>query len=92
MTDLRFYLNGKLFLLGRLQLHTEFAYDLVSFVQGRGGQDQLFGFDVGADFAVTKWLVVAGGYAFSKRTSDYVDSLPLNFSRNQVYLRVTFTY
>ena len=92
-TDLRFYLTGKLFLLGRLQLHTEIAYDLVSFTQGRGGQDQLFGFDVGADYAVTKWLIVAGGYAFSKRTSpDFTTSLPLNFSRNQVYLRVTLTY
>ena len=92
VTDLRFYLTGKLFLIGRLQLHTNFAYDLLSFVQGRGGQDQLFGFDVGADYAVAKWLVVAGGYVFSKRTSDYVDSLPLNYTRNQVYLRVTFIY
>jgi hypothetical protein len=91
-TDLRFYLTAKLFLIGRLQLHGEFAYDLVSFTQGRGGEDQLLGFDIGADFAVTKWLVVAGGYAFSKRSSDYVESLPLNYSRNQVYLRVTFTY
>ena len=92
VTDLRAYLNSKLFLIGQLQLHANFAYDLLSFIQGRGGQDQLFGFDMGADYAVTKWLVVAGGYVFSKRTSDYVESLPLNYTRNQVYLRVTFTY
>jgi hypothetical protein len=29
---------------------------------------------------------------FSKRSSDYEQSLPLNYTRNEVYLRLTFTY
>ena len=41
-TDLRVYLNTKTFLIGRLGLHGNFAYDLISFTQGRGQSDQLF--------------------------------------------------
>jgi hypothetical protein len=29
---------------------------------------------------------------FTKRSSDYAQSLPLNYSRNEAYLRLTFTY
>jgi hypothetical protein len=29
---------------------------------------------------------------FSKRTSDYEASQPLNYTRNEAYLRLTFTY
>jgi hypothetical protein len=91
-TDLRFYLNAKTFLIGRLGLHGNFAYDIISFTQGRGQSDQLFSIDIGPDFAVTRWFIVSAGYAFSKRSSDYAQSLPLNYSRNEVYLRLTFTY
>ena len=91
-TDLRAYLNSKTFLIGRLGLHLNFAYDLISFTQGRGQSDQLFSLDLGPDFGVTKWFILSAGYVFSKRTSDYAAALPLNYSRNEVYLRLTFTY
>ena len=91
-TDLRFYLNTKTFLIGRLGLHGNFAYDIVSFTQGRGQSDQLFSVDIGPDFAVARWFILSAGYVFSKRSSDYAASLPLNYSRNEVYLRLTFTY
>jgi hypothetical protein len=91
-TDLRAYLNSKTFLIGRLGLHLNFAYDLISFTQGRGQSDQLFSVDLGPDFGVTRWFILSAGYVLSKRTSDYTDSLPLNFTRNEAYLRLTFTY
>ena len=91
-TDFRAYLNSKTFLIGRLGLHGNFAYDLISFTQGRGQSDQLFSLDLGPDFGVTKWFILSAGYVFSKRTSDYQASLPLNYTRNEIYLRLTFTY
>ena len=91
-TDLRAYLNSKTFLIGRLGLHGNFAYDLISFTQGRGQSDQLFSLDLGPDFGVTRWFILSAGYVFSKRTSDYQASLPLNYTRNEIYLRLTFTY
>jgi hypothetical protein len=91
-TDLRAYLNTKTFLIGRLGLHANFAYDLISFTQGRGQNDQLFSLDLGPDFGITRWFIVSAGYVFSKRSSDYAQSLPLNYSRNEAYLRLTFTY
>ncbi|HEY3587124.1 MAG TPA: outer membrane beta-barrel protein [Myxococcaceae bacterium] len=91
-TDLRAYLNSKTFLIGRLGLHLNFAYDLISFTQGRGKNDQLFSVDLGPDFAIARWFIMSAGYVLSKRTSDYADSLPLNYTRNEAYLRLTFTY
>jgi len=91
-TDLRAYLNSRTFIIGRLGLHLNFAYDLISFTQGRGQQDQLFSIDLGPEYAVARWFIVGAGYVFSKRTSDYASSLPLNYSRNEAYLRLTFTY
>ena len=91
-TDLRVYLNTKTFLIGRLGLHGNFAYDLISFTQGRGQNDQLFTVDIGPDFAVARWFILSAGYVFTKRTSDYADALPLNYTRNEAYLRLTFTY
>lgn len=91
-TDLRAYLNSKTFLIGRLGLHLNFAYDLINFTQGRGKTDQLFSVDLGPDYAIARWFILSAGYVFSKRTSDYQSSLPLNYTRNEVYLRLTFTY
>ena len=91
-TDLRFYLNTKTFLIGRLGLHANFAYDLIAFTQGRGQDDQLFSVDLGPDFAIARWFILSAGYVFTKRSSDYAQSLPLNYSRNEAYLRLTFTY
>jgi len=91
-TDFRVYLNTKTFLIGRLGLHGNFAYDLISFTQGRGQNDQLFSFDIGPEYAIARWFILSAGYVFTKRTSDYATSLPLNYSRNEIYLRLTFTY
>jgi hypothetical protein len=90
-TDLRAYVNTKTFLIGRLGLHLNFAYDLISFTQGRGKSDQLFNVDLGPDYAIARWFILSAGYVLSKRTSDY-DTLPLNYTRNEAYLRLTFTY
>ena len=91
-TDLRAYLNSKTFLSGRLALHGNFAYDYLSFTQGRGQNDQLFSLDLGPDYAIARWFILSAGYVFSKRTSDYAASQPLNYTRNEAYLRLTFTY
>jgi len=91
-TDLRFYLNTKTFLIGRLGLHGNFSYDLIAFTQGRGQNDQLFTVDLGPDYAIARWFILSAGYVFTKRSSDYAQSLPLNYSRNEAYLRLTFTY
>jgi len=91
-TDLRAYLNSKTFLSGRLGLHGNFAYDFISFTQGRGQNDQLFSVDIGPDLAIARWFILSAGYVFSKRTSDYAASVPLNYTRNEAYLRLTVTY
>ena len=91
-TDLRVYLNTKAFLIGRLGLHANFSYDLIAFTQGRGQNDQLFSIDLGPDYAVARWFILSAGYVLSKRSSDYAQSLPLNYTRNEAYLRLTFTY
>ena len=51
-TDLRFYLNTRTFLIGRLGLHGNVSYDLIAFTQGRGQSDQLFSVDLGPDYAI----------------------------------------
>jgi hypothetical protein len=98
-TDLRPYLNFKTFLFGRLGLHANFSYDLVSFSGATSGtgtpetrKDQLFTIDVGPEYQVARWFIVAAGYALSTRSSDVSASLPLNYTRNEAYLRFTFTY
>ena len=95
-TDFRAYLNMKTFLIGRLGLHLNFSYDLVSFTsgspQGRGGKDQLFTIDVGPEYQVARWLIISAGYVFSSRSSDATSTLPLNYTRNEAYIRFTFTY
>jgi hypothetical protein len=92
-TDLRPYLNARTFLIGRLGLHANFSYDLVSFTQGRGGKDQLFNVDVGPEYEVARWFIVAAGYVLSTRSSDVLTTLlPINYTRNEAYLRFTFTY
>jgi hypothetical protein len=92
-TDLRPYVNARTFLSGRLGLHANFSYDLVSFTQGRGGKDQLFSVDLGPEYEVTRWFILAAGYVLSTRSSDVLStSLPLNYTRNEAYLRFTFTY
>ena len=95
-TDFRAYLNMRTFLVGRLGLHLNFSYDLVSFTAGspgaRGGKDQLFTIDVGPEYQVARWLIISAGYVFSSRSSDETNTLPLNYSRNEAYIRFTFTY
>jgi hypothetical protein len=95
-TDFRAYLNMRTFLIGRLGLHLNFSYDLVSFTAGsatgRGGKDQLFTIDLGPEYQVARWLIVSAGYVFSSRSSDATNTLPLNYSRNEAYIRFTFTY
>jgi hypothetical protein len=92
-TDLRAYINGRTFLIGRLALHLNFAYDLVSFTQGRGGKDQLFSLDLGPEYEVTRWFILSAGYVLSTRSSDVLSTLlPINYTRNEAYLRLTFTY
>jgi hypothetical protein len=91
-TDFRVYLNSKAFLIGRLGLHANVAYDLIAFTQGRGQNDQLITLDLGPDYAVARWFILSAGYVLSKRTSDYAQSVSLNYTRNEVYLRLTFTY
>ena len=58
----------------------------------RGGKDQLFTVDVGPEFQVARWLIISAGYVFSNRSSDATDTLSLNYTRNEAYLRFTFTY
>jgi hypothetical protein len=95
-TDGRAYLNMRTFVIGRLGLHLNFSYDLVSFTAGndggRGGKDQLFTIDLGPEYQAAQWLIISGGYVFSSRSSNATDTLPLNYTRNQAYIRFTFTY
>ena len=51
-----------------------------------------FTLDLGPDYAVARWFILSAGYVLSKRTSDYAQSVSLNYTRNEVYLRLTFTY
>ena len=91
--DDRGYVDARLLLGGRLMLHGFASYDYLTFYSGTNRNDQNITIDVGPEFQFTSWLIAAAGYDLGLRRSNAaVNGQVLNYTRHEVYLRVTFTY
>ncbi len=90
--DDRFYADARMMLNGRLNLHASAAFDYVSFYAQSGRNDIIFSLDLGPEYQVMPWLSVAGGYILGSHYSNATTAVTTNYTRNEVYLRVTFQY
>jgi hypothetical protein len=93
--DDRPYLNGKIFLGGRLQLSLTAAYDFFDFASSplnpTGRNDTQLSFNAVATYQALRWLIFGGGLLFTYHTSS-LDVNSANYTQWQPYIEVTFTY
>lgn len=96
--DNRAYLEARATLFSRLILHGNAAVDALGYKAGAGSflggsvrNDLVLTFDVGADVEITKWFIAGLGDTLTSRSSSETTGV-LNFTGNQVYARLTFTY
>ncbi len=100
--DDRPYINGKIFLGGRLSLSLTAAYDFFDFAQGdptipptpagttSRSDTQLSG-NLLCEYQVLRWFIVGAGFLVAHRTStDPIETL--NYTQWEPYVQVTFTY
>jgi hypothetical protein len=95
--DNRPYVGAKTQLFGRLALRATLSLDYLQYVGGTGParDDLAFVADVGADFEATRWLLLSLGDTFTNRGSDLANTPEnpgLNYTDEQIYLRVSFHY
>jgi len=88
--DNRAYTNARLLMGGRLILHGGAAFDYLVF-SGSSRHDTTVSFDLGPEYQLMRWLILAGGYTLTYRTSTEA-ALTFNYSRHEPYLRVIGTY
>ncbi len=91
--DTRPYLGARTLLFERLALHGLVSLDYLNY-EGAGTvarSDLMFLVDVGADFEAFRWFTVSLGDTFANRTSTQA-GLGLNFTDEQIYLRLSFHY
>lgn len=90
--DDRFYVNGKILLFGRLALTGDAQYDLLSFYSGSKRSDQNLQLTVGPTYEITDWMQVAAMYILTYRSSSDTTLQYANYTRNEGYVRLSFTY
>jgi hypothetical protein len=95
--DDRPYINGKVFLGGRLSLSLTAAYDFFDFAQGdpttptASRNDTQLSANLLCEYQVLRWFIVGAGFLVAHHTStDTLDTL--NYTQWQPYVQVTFTY
>jgi len=90
--DDRLYVEGKMQLNGRLNLHGAFTFDYVSYYGNAKRNDMLISADVGPEYQILQWLTVSGAYLFSSHFSSLSSAQSLNYARHELFVRVTFQY
>jgi hypothetical protein len=101
--DDRAYLQGRMTLISRLTLNAQLSFDHLGFVAttaDAGRTDAVFSVSAGADFEVTRWLIISAGGNFVYRDAEPGGAAALTASEvsalsvpdTQVLLRLTFTY
>jgi len=88
--DNRVYSEARLLMGGKLIAHGSAALDYLQFSNSTR-RDTTVSFDIGPEYQVMRWLVVAAGYVLTYRSSSEA-ALTFNFSRHEPYLRVTCIY
>ncbi len=98
--DDRPYINGKIFLGGRLSLGLTVSYDFFDFALGdpadptsTRNDTQLSG-NLLCEYQVLRWFIVGAGLIVNHHTSSGSDAADnaLNYTQWQPYVQVTFTY
>ena len=96
-------MQGRLTLISRLTLNAQLSFDHLGFVAttaDEGRTDAVFSVSAGADFEVTRWLIISAGGNFIYRDAEPGGAAALTASEvsalsvpdTQVLLRLTFTY
>jgi hypothetical protein len=90
--DDRGYVEARALFGGKLALHGYGAFDYLGFYDPtRPRSDVVLSLDVGPEYQFKPWLVGAAGYLLSTRSSS-VTGAGLNYTRHEVYVRVTLVY
>ncbi|XXF79792.1 hypothetical protein P2318_08535 [Myxococcaceae bacterium GXIMD 01537] len=90
--DDRGYVEGRALFGGKLALHGSLAVDSLSFLGSTAARrDTLFSMDLGPEYPLRPWLVGSAGYLLNTRSSS-LEGAGLNYSRHELYVRVTATY
>jgi len=87
----RVYIQGKLLVAGRLTLRITGDWQRVEYVQN-AATAQVAHVEPAADYEVMRWVVLTAGYAATYRTASVTTVPAFNYTQNEVYLRVAFTY
>jgi hypothetical protein len=98
--DDRPYINGKIFMGGRLSLGLTVSYDFFDFARGdptapttSRNDSQLSG-NLLCEYQVLRWFVLGAGFLVNHHTSTGTDAADnaLNYTQWQPYVQVTLTY
>jgi hypothetical protein len=92
----RGYLEAHTLLEGRYLFKASASYEHRIYELAQSTSADLLRVEPSVEVEVARWLRVAGGYAFTKRTSSFPGNTPalpgFSFDKHEVYLRVTGTY
>ncbi|MCY1045009.1 hypothetical protein OV208_27090 [Corallococcus sp. bb12-1] len=87
--DDRIYAEARSLMGARLALHAAGAVDFLSFAGDRG--DTVVSLDLGPEYQLRPWLMGSAGYMLTSRSSS-LEASGLNYTRNEVYARLSATY
>lgn len=92
LRDDRGYVEARTLYGGKLALHGALAYDALSFLSAATPRkDSLFTLDAGPEYQFRPWLVGGAGYLLNLRSSSAAGA-GINFTRHELYARVSVTY
>lgn len=92
--DDRGFVDARALLGGRLTLHGSAAFDYLTFYAApprTGRTDMMFSMDLGPEYQFAPWLIGALDYVLAVRGSSQ-PAASTNFTRHEVYARITLTY
>ncbi|MDY7229016.1 hypothetical protein [Hyalangium rubrum] len=88
----RGYVEARALFGGKLVMHGYLAADFLGFYTATAPRsDTLVSVDLGPEYQFKPWLVGAAGYLLSTRSSS-IEGTGLNYTRHEVYLRLTLVY
>ena len=101
-SDDRLFVESTLAFTRQLGLRAGLSYDMVGFGTGDRGEtvdgraDDIFAFHVGPEYAFNRWFSAGVSYGYTNRSAEFdgkeLDDPFVNYDRNELAARVTFSY
>ena len=89
--DDRPYVEGRALLDGDVNLHGRLAYDRLDFQSNAGRSDDGITLELGPEYQIRPWAQIAIQYTLSTRSSN-LPSQTVNFTRHELFTKLTFSY